>query len=372
MSQAPVKVMLVDDDEEDRILTAWMLRRVPTMQVVLDYATTWEEGRDALLAGRHDVYLLDYRLGARDGLDLLGELGADRVAERAIIMMTGQGDRSIDVRATEAGAADYLVKGEVGPDMLERSIRFALERTRNIVALRKQADELARSNQELEQFARVVSHDLRSPLSIVQSYLELLQETARPPLGPTSQRHVHRALEAAGLMEHLITDLLAYACIDRGQPSRVRVALASALDAATAMLQQDIERAGATVTHGRLPAVEGDPVQVEQLFRNLVANAVKFRGAEPPRVEIGARQHPEGWLISVHDNGIGVASRDQDRIFGMFERGTADQGLSGTGIGLAICKKIVERHGGHIWVESEGHTGSTFLFTLPRRRAAVS
>jgi two-component system CheB/CheR fusion protein len=233
-------------------------------------------------------------------------------------------------------------------------------------ALRRTAAELSRSNEDLEQFARAASHDLQEPLRMVSGFLKLLRERYEPQLDDKAREYIGYAVEGSTRMSQLITDLLDYSRIERQgsepQPTRAADALAGALF----NLRAGMEEAGATVTHTELPSVNADPAQFTRLFQNLVGNAVKFRSQERPcRIEIAARPAGPQWLFSVTDNGIGIPPAAFDRVFVIFQRLHTRQRYPGTGIGLAICKKIVERHGGRIWVESTLGQGSTFYFTWP-------
>ena len=232
-------------------------------------------------------------------------------------------------------------------------------------ALAKRAEELARSNEELAQFAYVASHDLQEPLRMVASYTQLLQRRYKGQLDADADEFIAYAVDGANRMQGLIRDLLTYSRLGTQGGEFEAVDAGALVDRAIANLQAAITEAGAVVTHDALPRVVVDPTQVEQLFQNLVANAVKFRGDAPPEVHVSATREPEGWHFVVQDNGIGIEPKYAERVFVIFQRLHTQAAYAGTGIGLAICKKIVERHGGRIWVESEPGQGAAFHFTLP-------
>jgi len=234
-------------------------------------------------------------------------------------------------------------------------------------ALAARARELARSNADLEQFAYVASHDLQEPLRAVAAYTQLLAKRYQGKLDADADRFIAHAVDGAHRMQTLIRDLLAYSRVGaRGcqfQPTDA----GAALDRALAALPLALHESGAEVTRDALPSVLADSAQLSQLFQNLAGNAVKFRADQPPRVHVSACRDGPAWRFSVRDNGIGIDPRHAERIFVIFQRLHTRRAYPGTGIGLAICKKIVERHGGRIWVESQPGHGADFRFTIPDR-----
>jgi PAS domain S-box-containing protein len=241
------------------------------------------------------------------------------------------------------------------------------ERKRAQAVLRAAYDELARSNAELEQFAYVASHDLQEPLRMIGSYTQLLERRYGDKLDQDAHEFMDFIVEGATRMKQLIEDLLAYSRVGtRGKELRP-VQAQAVLGKALVNLRAAIEQSGATVTHDPLPEVSADDMQLAQLLQNLIANAIKFRkNDEAPRIHVGAEETGEEWRFSVADNGIGIEPQYFDRIFLVFQRLHTQDEYPGTGIGLAICRKVVERHGGQIWVESAFGEGSKFHFTLPK------
>jgi light-regulated signal transduction histidine kinase (bacteriophytochrome) len=242
---------------------------------------------------------------------------------------------------------------------------------RREVAERQAAEEaLRRSNADLEQFAYVASHDLQEPLRMVSSYVQLFARRYAGQVDPQARKYIDYAVDGAKRMQSLINALLEYSRVGRReQPARVsaEAALAQALE----NLSSSIVEAGARVTSDPLPDVIVDGRQLVQVFQNLVGNAVKFRRpGVPPRVHVSARIDGDEVVLGVHDNGIGVDPRHADRIFVIFQRLHTRDEYSGTGIGLSIAKKVIDRAGGRIWLESEPGQGSTFYFTLPLPREA--
>ena len=231
--------------------------------------------------------------------------------------------------------------------------------------------DLQRSNAELEQFAYVTSHDLQEPLRMITSYIQIIEEDYKGKLDADADQYIAFAVEGAKRMHTLVNDLLAYSRVGTRGESFMPIRLNNVLSAATANLEVAMEESHAVVTHDRLPTVLGDESQLIQLFQNLLGNAIKFRSDVPPIIHVGVEQTKDGWEFSVHDNGIGIDMKYAERIFAVFQRLHAREEYPGTGIGLAVVKKIVERHGGRIWAESEPANGSTFYFTLPKRDSTL-
>lgn len=239
------------------------------------------------------------------------------------------------------------------------------ERKQIAKLLAQHAADLARSNADLEQFAYAASHDLQEPLRMISSYLELLAQRYQGQLDGTAQRWMTYAVDGAAHMRRLISDLLDYSRVGRlGRPFTT-TDCGQTLRTVLSNLQRLIAETGAVVEMDALPVLQADPSQLTQLFQNLLENAIKYRSDHPPRLRVAAQRQQSGWLFSVKDNGIGIAPEYAERIFLIFQRLHTRAEYPGTGIGLAICQRIVERHGGRIWVESQVGQGATFYFLLP-------
>lgn len=270
-----------------------------------------------------------------------------------VLAMFSQQPMPDDTMSALGGIADTIAQG--------------IERKRAEIELAQRVAELARSNSELEQFAYVASHDLQEPLRMVASYNQLIARRYKGKLGDDADEFIGYTVEGVTRMQRLINDLLAYSRVGTRTKDPVEVDLERVLEVTKSNLERAIEESNAVITHDPLPRLIADDGQLLQLFQNLIGNSIKFHGDEAPRIHIGVTKQHAGWTFAIKDNGIGIDPQYFDRIFVIFQRLHAREKYPGTGIGLAICKKIVERHGGKIWVESTGSQGSTVLFTLPRK-----
>jgi PAS domain S-box-containing protein len=514
-----LRLLLVEDDEDDYVIIRDMLADVVGDGFHMDWAATYSEALEAVNERTYDICLLDYYLGRHTGLELLHAFLQDNY-DGPVIMLTGLGDQTVDLKAMEAGASDYLIKGEINPYLLERTIRYSVRHWRVLRELQRREDrfrslvqnssdviavlkadgavryvsdscerilgyspddlidtyaqdfvhpddlpsveaafseladspadtlavefrflhhdgawrileatasnlldhasvagivtnardvtaqrqaeqkveryaaQLERSNRDLENFAYVISHDLREPLRMVTSFLRLLERRYEDALDAEGRSFIDYAVEGAARMRAMIDALLDLSRVKtRGRPFEP-VDTGALLLRTLRVLERVIEESGAEVTHDPLPTVRGDAAQLGQVFQNLIANAVKFqREGAAPRIHVSATGprarrpispptdsppcsgqivrggddvvSPEQWVFSVRDNGIGIDPNQADRIFEVFQRLHTEEEYPGLGIGLALCKRIIERHGGRIWAETAQDGGSLFCFTLP-------
>ncbi len=251
-------------------------------------------------------------------------------------------------------------------DVIAPVLSARLERERLVAARQLVLSDLKRSNEELEQFAYVASHDLQEPLRMVASYTQLLAQRYKDRLDEDANEFIEFAVDGAKRMQRLIDDLLTYSRVSSWGRPQTLIDPHAALGRAIANLEMSIEENQALVTNSEMPRVLGDEPQLVQLFQNLIGNALKFKGGEAPHIQVSAREEGRECVFSVRDNGIGIAPEYFERIFQIFRTLQPASVNSSTGIGLALCKRIVERHGGRIWVESAPGEGSTFHFTLSR------
>ena len=362
-----LQVLIVEDNPSDAELEIAELRR-GGFNVLSDLAQTRDEVSEHLTKNTYDIILADYNLPHFRGMETLDIL-REKGLSIPLILVTGALKSVTAVECVKQGATDYVLKENL--TRLSVSVRRALvearlrvERKRAQEELARKVDELARSNEDLEQFAYVASHDLQEPLRMVAAYAQLLAERYRGKLDDNADKYIGYAVEGAVRMQALIEDLLAFSRVGRNGHEHQATDCDSTVDEAIKNLSAAVQESGVTVTRGPLPLLVADQVHLVHLFQNLIGNAIKFRGREPPVVKISAEKSGSEWLFTVADNGIGIAPEHKEFIFKIFQRLHTRSEYSGNGIGLAICKKIVEQHGGRIWVDSEAGQGSTFRFTL--------
>ena len=373
----PKTILIVDDMPANLgVLTSHLERQGYTAVV----AQGGEEGVERAEFVRPDLILLDVMMPGMDGFETCRRLKANPITrDIPVIFMTALTDTTDKLTGFSVGAVDYVTKPLNGAEVLARiethlalyTLRRRLaeqnERLQREVAAREEMQEaLLRSNAELEQLAYVASHDMQEPLRMVASYLQLVAQRYKGQLDADADEFIGYAVDGAKRMQALINDLLAYSRVGTKARPFERTDFNKVIETALANLRVAIKESGAHVTHDDLPTIMGDGTQLVQLFQNLIGNALKFRGSEPVRVHVGVEAADGHWRFSVRDNGIGIAPEYHQRIFVMFQRLHGRGEYPGTGIGLAICKKIVERHGGTVWVESQPGHGSNFKFTIAR------
>jgi light-regulated signal transduction histidine kinase (bacteriophytochrome) len=308
-----------------------------------------------------------------DGIQLVQEIRATPQGPRIpIILVSARAGEEARIEGLLTGADDYLVKPFSARELMARvegqlqlaQLRRDFDRSKQ-EAQARYARMLRRSNEELQQFTYIVSHDLQEPLRTITSYLQLLEKRYASQLDNDGREFLNFAVDGAARMKELINDLLTLSRIEGSEKALEEVSVQSALDRALANLQQQIEAKKAIITQDAMPTLKVDGVQLTQVFQNLISNAIKFQPGQVPEVHIGVEHKGDEWKFYVRDNGIGIAPEHRERIFMIFQRLHLVSEYPGTGVGLAICKKVVERHGGRIWVESTVGEGTTFYFTLP-------
>lgn len=357
-------VLVVEDDPDDQKLLCDILEEEGFHVIGCSSAAG---ALEHIQHRNFGVAVVDYRLPDLSGTQLLERLRSldDHIR---VIIYTGLASYTSVKEALNLGAFAYLEKLSDPSELVRHVHRACRERVdryasdlEQSVALR--IEELARSNRDLEEFASVVAHDLRSPLLTISGYCQLICEEYGEQLDATAHDYLAQIVAGAGRMDHLIEGILEYSRAGRPVAPLCQVNMQSVVDQATANLEGSIQECGAKIVSGPLPTVTGDSTQLVQLFQNLLANAIKFRRDETPRISVSASPCDGGWQFAVEDNGIGIAEESFGQIFHTFHRLHARE-YPGVGIGLAVCRKIVERHRGRIWPTSTVGQGTTFYFTI--------
>jgi PAS domain S-box-containing protein len=398
-SEFPIEIMLSPLESAEGILVTAAIRDISVRKTAEEHLAQMEGKYRGLLEAAPDamvvvnqgreIVLLNVQAENQFGYrrdELLGQkvkniipegfaerLIADgtRTAAEALAQQIGTG---IELNGRRKDGSEFPIEIMLSPlespegILVTAAIRDITERKKSEQHLMKTVGELKRSNDELEQFAYVASHDLQEPLRMVASYTQLLAKRYQGRLDSEADEFIAYAVDGSNRMQGLIRDLLAYSRAGTNGKVLREVSSERALKDALANLRATIEESGAVVTHDSLPAITSDDTQLVQVFQNLVGNAIKYRSAKVPEVHVSATKNGgKAWIFSVRDNGLGIDPQYFDRIFVLFQRLHGREEFNGTGIGLTICKKIVERLGGRIWVESPPEKGSTFYFSLPER-----
>ena len=361
----------VEPDQKTLSLQAWSTRtekefcsaKGKGMHYPIDKAGVWVDSVHERRPVIHNDYLsLPHRKGLPEGhAAVIRELVVPIIHEEKVVAILGIGNKPTDYTEKDVEIVSFIA------DVAWQITR----RKQDEEQLHQLTDELKRSNEDLKQFASAASHDLQEPLRGIESFIRLLEKRYKGKLDEKADEFIDYVVNDVGRMQTLIKDLLEYSRVGVKDKVFRPVNCSVALEQALFNLRSAIEESGAEVTYDLLPTVMGDEAQLSRLFQNLIGNAIKFRGKEPLKIHISANREGNEWIFSIRDSGIGIDPEQAERIFAIFQRLHSRQEYPGTGVGLAICKKIVERHGGKIWVKSEPEKGSTFYFTIPVREAAV-
>jgi signal transduction histidine kinase len=367
------RILLVDDNADMRDYVSRLLAKRYAVVAV----SNGSEALASAVAEPPDLILSDVMMPGLTGFELVEALRQKpQTRTIPVILLSARAGEESTVEGLAAGADDYLVKPFTARELLARVGAHLAMRKRRAEAeqalreseerLRRSNNELERVNADLEQFAYSASHDLQEPLRQVAIYSELLEKRFGNKLEGKGLEYLGYCVEGAHRMEMLIRDLLAYSQAAKSPNAAVEIVdINEVLAGVEKNLASAIDESGAVISGSDLPALWGDAVPFTHLFQNLISNALKYRSERPPRIVVSARKDGGSWLFAVQDNGIGIPKEFQTQIFGIFKRLHNKNEYPGTGIGLAICQKVVERYGGRIWVESEVGQGSTFFFTLP-------
>lgn len=381
---SPLKVLLIDDDEDDFHIIRDLLNEIPYRDFQLVWASTFDAGCRAIMEDTNDICLLDYRLGIQTGLDLLQEVGSTDLG-MPIIFLTGLGQYEVDLRAMKLGASDYLVKDTLDGPLLERTIRYAMERRESQRALQKAYDELEmrvqqktaalaeanvelqRVSQNIQHFAYSVAHDLKNPAISLYGLAKRLLNNYSDVLDYTGQTHCMQIMRAAEEIASL-TEKIGMLVTAKEVPLILEtVDLAQILSIVREEFSEEMLLRGIRWSEpAQLPAIRADRVSLARIFRNLVENALKYGGDGLHEIRIDAAETDLFHIVTVSDDGIGIKSRDSEKVFGLFQRLESGPDTQGTGLGLAIVKELAERHGGKAWAETTPLPGANVLISISK------
>ncbi len=357
------KVLLVDDDEDDYIVARDLLDESEQLVFKLTWVDNYEDGLTEISKNLHDIYLLDFRLGRQNGLELL-QAAIAIGCQKPIILLTGVGDHAIDQKAMNAGASDYLVKGStLSATLLERSIIHAFERKRSEMRQAELLTEVATANQELKDFAYIISHDLKAPLRGISSIAGWLSQDYADMLGDEGKEMLQLMSGRVRRMSDLIDGVLQYSRLGHVREEKREINLNTLVLEIIDLLAAPVGIKIAIATD--LPTIEAEQTRIQQVFQNLISNAIKYMDKPSGEIRIGHTLKDGFWEFYVSDTGIGIEDRYFDKVFQIFQTLYPPDQSDSTGVGLAIVKKVIEMYGGQIWVTSEINIGSTFWFTIP-------
>ena len=368
-SEDPVSILIVDDQPKNLTVLEGLLEQ-PGVQLVR--ATSGNDALRCLLKQEVALVLLDVEMPGMDGYEVAQLMRAREQTRLIPIIFVTAGDRSEErtFRGYEAGAVDFLYK-PINSHTLTHKVNVFLElfrKTRQLERVNRTLQETSESLREkvadLENVSHTLGHDLRSPLRSIIGFSRVLAEELGETLEGDAKSALERVMQGGERMSRMVDGLYALLRVSSSERGSAEVDTAIVLRDVVENLRSDLDAAGATVSSASLPRVRGNTVLVGQILQNLIANAIKFRGAEPPAIQVSARRVTDAWQFSVRDNGVGIAPADRARVFKLFER--VDAKSAGTGVGLALCRRAVEKLGGTIWVDAnEGAPGATFFFTVP-------
>jgi signal transduction histidine kinase len=370
-------VLLVEDRPSEVALTKHALSKVPGANFCVNHAADLATALAQLKRGGVDVALVDLSLPDSNGIDTFRAIRAAD-SNVAIVILTGLDNEELALAMLKQGAQDYLLKDEVHSKLLGRSLRFAIERHRAAAletlneqlektqqSLTKTVAHLERANEDLTQFTYFFSHDLQEPLRKLNYFTKLLKEDVGPDLNQQAEQDVEFITDAARRMQGLVDSLLKLSRVGQAAMEWEPVNLEECVTEALNCLIARSDETGATIRHDALPVVAGDLALLTHLYQNLIGNALKFACDQSPLIELTAELIGTSWILGVRDNGIGIEPEFAQLIFTPFQRLHNGGKFEGSGVGLAVCKKVVERHGGRIWVESKPGLGAHFKFSLP-------
>ena len=378
------KVLFIEDDEDDYVVIRDLLGEIERADFEIDWVPTYDEGIEMITHGEYDVCLLDYRLGARDGIGFLMERKSTPWTP-PIIILTGMGEYGVDMEAMKTGAADYLVKDQINPALLERVIRYSVNRAETLEALRKTRSELEdrvkertaeieaacaslkRNSEKLKLFAYSIVHDLKNPATSVYGLTKRLVDLYGDQLPPKMKKYCSNIVQGAEQILSLVENINLLIATKESPLKIESLDLCSILEEIIEEFKDPIQarrisfRGPATV-----PSIRADRLSMARSLRNLIDNALKYGGKGLSNIEMDVKETEQYFIISVKDDGIGMNIKDTETIFDPFQRSVTSKGTEGTGLGLAILKEIAEKHKGDVWAQTGRGKGITFFVSISK------
>ncbi len=366
-NKTPIRVLLIDDDEDDFFIIRRLFEKIPNEKFELDWVDSIEEAAIQIKAGEHDVYLVDYRLGANTGLELLEEINLS-ARSQPFIILTGAGDKQIETTAMKMGVADYLVKGKFDADLLSRVIRYSLQRK---YMEQQRIKELLEINNSKDEFISLASHQLRTPATAVKQYIGMVMQGFAGDITPQQKKFLKHAYHSNERQLKIIDDILRIARLDL---KRIKLAseefdLRDVIQDVIDDIKPDIKSKQQTITY-EIPEhampITADNSYLGMAISNVIDNASKYTESDK-RITVTATEAAGYYRIAITDEGVGIAKKDIDKLFIKFSRISNPLSIAanGTGLGLYWAKEIISLHHGHIEVESSPGKGTTFTLIVP-------
>lgn len=360
-------LLLLEDSPEDREMYKRHLGAIPGIQFSITEAGSFANAKKFVSESDFDCYVIDYNLPDCNGLDFVRyimDAKNESAHSSAFVIVTGQGNEDVASEAFKLGVHEYLTKKNISNGALTRPILGAIERAQLTAQIQLVKHELERSNKALTEFTHTAAHDLKSPLRRIVSYCEILQEDAGHKLNDEENAILERIMVNAKRMRELVDSLLTYSLINAENEVKEKTDLKALLDEIVDEFDPHIIEHEARIEVKNLSEAVVHEVRIRQLFQNLISNAIKYKSEKPPHIIIDCKDEGEYLVISVADNGEGISKEHQADIFKDFKRLHANEDIEGSGLGLSICKKIAQLHGGKIWLESEPGVGTTFFIKI--------
>lgn len=360
MTDESIRILYIEDDEDHAILFMEMLSAIDSISPVVTHKKTLQAGIEALSRQEFDAVILDLGLPESRGLETLSRF-LKYGSHLPIVVLTTSDDLQLSVAAIKAGAQDFLVKSEISANAIARSLRYAIERFGIL-------NELEEKNENLNTFATAASHDLKTPLRNISLTIDFFRADHSDELTTDGHEALDKIQTSVSRLHSLVDSLMEFTKASAKVSISGAFPIKAAVEEAVMLLTREVEASHANITlDENFPDVQGNYRLLVRVFQNLIDNAVKYAGDKPPEIHVGVKETPGEFVFSVADKGIGVEEQYFEKIFEPLKRLHNQQKYPGSGIGLAVCKRIVTSHGGRIWLESKPGRGSMFYFTLPKK-----